>query len=412
MPKKRLVISDVHLGMPGYAEVDQLRTLWAGCDELIVNGDLAEVLHPRYAAQAGWMMVELRSLCEHDGVELTLISGNHDPYLADRRHLSLAGGQVFLTHGDVLHPSIAPWCPTSNQVKEEYFATEAVLASASRMDLETRLAITAHAAYTSWQLHVRGEQEIKSTSVKSLLTKPMHIVRLMHFWAIMPQLAARFAEQHAPEARFILTGHTHLPGVWQRRGRIIINTGCFTYPGKPRAVLIDGEQLSVHRIHKTDVGYTLEEQALKAFPLDPFDDEVDQEDDQHIPGPVRVPRSLNQRQRIDHAVGLALRLRDQLRVGPIVLIDPLVRFGFGVAAGDVACPHALKRSLDIHLQEPRQIEQVVQQSPGLFVDQQVLPLHDHQPRPRLNPHCVRDRLVQLTTINRHADRLVVRFLVA
>ncbi len=287
MSNRQLIISDVHLGMPGYAEAEQLRTLWADCDELIVNGDLAEMQHPSFSAQAGWQMVELRSLTEHDGVELTLISGNHDPYLAERRHMNLAGGQVFVTHGDVLHPSIAPWCPTSDQVKREYFATEQALSPASRMNLETRLAITAHAAYASWQRHMRGEEKKNTTSIRSLLSRPIHLIRLFHFWAIMPQLAARFAEQHAPASRYVLTGHTHWPGVWTRRGRVIINTGCFTYPGRPWAVRIDDRCLSVHKVRKDETGYHVDERVIRGLPLDPFD--ADNLGDEPLRGPYAFP---------------------------------------------------------------------------------------------------------------------------
>ncbi len=271
MSTKRLIISDVHLGMPGYAEPQQLRTLWRGFDELVVNGDLVEMHHPVYRAKAGWQLVELRSLAEHDGIELTLISGNHDPYLAERRHLVMAGGQVFATHGDVLHPSIAPWCPTSNQVQEEYFTTEAALAPASRMNLETRLEITAHAAHISWQKHIRGEGLGRTTTLLSLLARPYHIARLLHYWAIVPKLAARFAAEHSPDAQFVLTGHTHRQGVWRIGERVVINTGCFTYPGKPLGVVVDDETLAVHRIRKRGNGYHLDDQPIKAFKLAPFD---------------------------------------------------------------------------------------------------------------------------------------------
>ena len=88
-----------------------LRPLWAGASNLIINGDVAEVHHPEHWADAATQLLQLLDLCEKDGVALTLLSGNHDPFIGEVRHLHLANHQVFVTHGDALHPAIAPWSP-------------------------------------------------------------------------------------------------------------------------------------------------------------------------------------------------------------------------------------------------------------------------------------------------------------
>jgi hypothetical protein len=60
----------------------------------------------------------------------------------------------------------------------------------------------------------------------------------------------------------IILGHAHHQGVWQRRGRTVINTGSFRFPGQPRVVRITGSQVSVHRIFQVDGCFVPEEQAL------------------------------------------------------------------------------------------------------------------------------------------------------
>ncbi len=51
-----------------------------------------------------------------------------------------------------------------------------------------------------------------------------------------------------PAARVLIFGHSHRPGVWQRGGRWVINTGSFALPCRPRAVRIVGDRLTFHKI--------------------------------------------------------------------------------------------------------------------------------------------------------------------
>ena len=103
MSERIVIISDTHLGRPGGTarSAEALVPIWQNASELIINGDIAEIHHPAYRAAAAREVVQLQSLCEDHGTELTLISGNHDPYISDLRHLSLKNDRVFITHGDV-----------------------------------------------------------------------------------------------------------------------------------------------------------------------------------------------------------------------------------------------------------------------------------------------------------------------
>ena len=165
MPGRIVIISDLHLGRPRCAasSAAALRPLWDGASHLIVNGDAAEIHHPRHWPRAAREMLSLFDLCEADGVELTLLSGNHDPYITDLRHLHLADGLVFVTHGDVLHPAIAPWSPAAARMRQAHEAALAAMPPEARGELEARLSISQHASFTEWE-----ELAIKSSGAPIL----------------------------------------------------------------------------------------------------------------------------------------------------------------------------------------------------------------------------------------------------
>ena len=118
MPHQTLIISDTHLGKPGQVNAEALRPVWQGVDELVINGDTAEVQVPWLRGAAVRELDRLEQLTGQDGVKLTLISGNHDAYLTDRRCLQLADGRILVMHGDALHPAVAPWTRSANPLAQ------------------------------------------------------------------------------------------------------------------------------------------------------------------------------------------------------------------------------------------------------------------------------------------------------
>ena len=63
-----------------------------------------------------------------------------------------------------------------------------------------------------------------------MLLRPWAIVQVLHYWQIFPKLVSSFIEEHAPQARFAIIGHTHRPGIWTINDRVLINTGAFGFP--------------------------------------------------------------------------------------------------------------------------------------------------------------------------------------
>ncbi len=262
-----LILSDTHLGRSRGAarSAHALRPLWQDAERLVINGDVAEIHHPGHMARAARETLALFDLCEEDGVELTLLSGNHDPYLTDHRHMRLAEGRVFVTHGDVLHPAVAPWSPSAGRVQEAHDAAVATLSIGEREHLEQRLSVTQFAAHAQWS---DLEAEAKQSTVMGMLIRPLAIWKVFQYWKIAPGLAAEFVKTHAPDARFILVGHTHHPGVWEIDGRVVINTGSYGFPGRPRAVMLDDSTLSVWPIRLRRGLYELGSRPLAMYPLD------------------------------------------------------------------------------------------------------------------------------------------------
>lgn len=261
-----VILSDTHLGRDKGAAVSAaaLRPLWQGANHLVLNGDVAEVHHPVHRGAAARQVMELLELAEADGVQVTMLSGNHDPYLSDVRHLRLAGGRVFITHGDVLHPAIAPWSPSADKLRTVHQLALARLDPSQRGQLEHRLAASQHAAHAEWAYL---EANKSRSALGELMQRPWLIPRILMYWHRIPRLAAEFAAEHVPDARFIVLGHTHHQGVWHVANRVIINTGAFGFPAKPWAAVLDQGELAVRPILFDRSTYRLSKRPVASFPI-------------------------------------------------------------------------------------------------------------------------------------------------
>ena len=254
------------MGRPGRQQVmaRQLRPLWFGAGHLIINGDVAELQNPLMQAEGARQIQHLQDSCDADGVRLTMLSGNHDAYLSDQRHLMLANGLVMLTHGDVLHPAVAPWSSAAQRMRKETASLLSRLDPDQRHDLNMKLSAAQHVSHYGSVNEQR--QEIRY-GTKWILMRPWRVAQVIGYWMTVPKYAARFALLHAPEARIVLFGHSHRQGIWQRLGRTVINTGSFVFPGRPRAVVLEGNRLSVWRIVRTHSQYNFGRTTIAQFEL-------------------------------------------------------------------------------------------------------------------------------------------------
>lgn len=280
MGSRTVIISDTHLacGRRGARSAHLLRPIWQGADELIVNGDVAELSDARWRVHAARQVMELTDLCEQDGVKLTFLSGNHDPLITDRRYLRLHHGEVFLTHGDMLHPAISPW--VSDAQKLRLLHDDAIASLQARQQLCTideQAQVVQHVSNQKWD-QLASHQHPPQGKARKAASHAAKCARVLWFWHRLPTLASQFAERFAPECRYFIFGHFHRAGVWHLGGRTIINTGSYHAPCRPHAVVIQGQSLALHRVRFN----------LSGHRLDPFPRFTAQlrADAQHIPGRV------------------------------------------------------------------------------------------------------------------------------
>lgn len=259
MTRRTVILSDTHLAGHGQGAgcADALRPLWQGANELIINGDLAELSDPKWRVDAARQVLRLQELCEDDGVRLTLLSGNHDPLLTDRRFLRLCHGEIFVTHGDMLHPAISPWTSHARQLRELHQNALEQLELIDRAQLDNQALAAAHASNLKWD-HLAEHAPTNQNALARHVDKARKIAKVLWFWQRLPKLAANFAQRYAPDARFFIFGHIHRAGIWQFGSQTIINTGAYHCPRNPHAVVIEDRTLAVHRVRfDIDNGHTL-----------------------------------------------------------------------------------------------------------------------------------------------------------
>lgn len=249
MNRRTVILSDTHLAGNGQGagSADALRALWQGADEVIFNGDLAELSDPKWRVHAAKQVMRLQDLCDEDGVRLTILSGNHDPLITDRRFLRLCHGEVFVTHGDMLHPAISPWTSHAGQLRDLHQQALQQLELIDRAQLDQQAMAAAHACNLKWD-HLAEHAAPKRNALLRKTDQAQKIAKVLWFWHRLPKLAAGFVQRYAPDARFFIFGHIHRAGIWHFGDQTIINTGSYHCPRNPHAVVIQGRTLTVHRV--------------------------------------------------------------------------------------------------------------------------------------------------------------------
>ncbi len=249
------VLSDLHLGndQSVIRRVAELRPLLAGGGVVVFNGDTLEQRAACYREKSAAMLVELRELCREEGVEPVMLNGNHDPLAWGSDAVDAAGGRIFLMHGHALLRLISPW---SSKVLGCLDDLERMLASRGPLEqlpLEDRLRLTRDltlripAAETRQGGHGLGGMAVHALREMWPPRRPWHILRT---WMSLPGLAGDFAARYRPGCDFMIFGHTHRSGCWQRGGRWLINTGGFVSFSRPLQVSWDGSRLAVTAIRR------------------------------------------------------------------------------------------------------------------------------------------------------------------
>jgi len=261
---RTIVLSDLHLGRPGgTAQSHRFAGLVARFQRVIVNGDVAELHHGRFRSAAEHELERLRHFCESAGARLELVAGNHDPFVSATRALTLHDGAVYITHGDALHPAIAPWSPFAAAMRQAYM-TALASSAAARDDHESRLAAAREASIAEWRAVGDGAH---ISTIASMAARPHRALAVLSYWRSYPSLVHDWAARFAPNAGTVLVGHSHRAFVREFSGVRIVNTGSYSFPGRPLAVVLEAGEARIHRVEMEKRLFELSAQPIASWRL-------------------------------------------------------------------------------------------------------------------------------------------------
>lgn len=249
------VLSDLHLAHPAspVRAVKDLRPLLAGMGTVVFNGDTCERNCDAWDAAGGERLAELRDLCAEEGVCPVFLTGNHDNRISGQGWLELLGGTLLVTHGDMFFRTVAPW-------SREYLARKTEIRRILEErgdppgDLRHRWETT---CLVEDALRVHGDPAFRRTGrlyLMSALWPPERPMAMLWAWAAMFRKAREFLDRYRPEARVLVFGHFHRPGVRWCDGRLLVNTGAFMRGASPLAVDLQDGSLQVRRVERDPGG--------------------------------------------------------------------------------------------------------------------------------------------------------------
>ncbi|MBL9201161.1 MAG: metallophosphoesterase family protein [Opitutaceae bacterium] len=252
MPEIR-ILSDLHFGdrASQVTSLQQLRPLLEGVGHVVLNGDTLDTRpgpHPAHTAEARAMVSDF---FPRHTPEASFITGNHDPDFGVTHETELAGGDIWITHGDVFFEEIVPWGNDAPLMRARLEAELAGLAPEHRADLRSLFAAVRRVAFSIPQRHQSERNPWKHAwrYLGDSVWPPTRAARILRAWRDGPRLAASFASLHRPRARFLVCGHTHRPGAFrQPDGRLVLNTGSFCRPLGGLAIDLEGGRLLVRPI--------------------------------------------------------------------------------------------------------------------------------------------------------------------
>jgi predicted phosphodiesterase len=247
------IVSDVHFGERGsrVRSLAQLGPLLDGATSFVINGDTLDTRpgdHPQRTART---RAEVLGFFGSAGIPVTLLTGNHDPDLSGDHALEFACGQVLVTHGDLLFDDIVPWSSDAPEIRRRIEAALAALPGGQTRSLEERLAVFRSVSASMPQLHQSEPNPLRYAFrlAGDSVWPPQRFLAVLMAWREAPGRAAALARTYRPNARFIVIGHTHRPGVWRTSsGVVVINTGSFCRPFGAMAAEISAGRIAVRRI--------------------------------------------------------------------------------------------------------------------------------------------------------------------
>jgi len=245
------IFSDLHLGHPScrISEVQELEPLLQGAGSVVFNGDTFEERSRALLERSTVHFENLQQLCRDAGVEVSFLTGNHDPEFSDCHYLDLCEGRVFVSHGDILYPDISPWSRESEELRE--LGIEKAIPLDQNLEERCQQMQWARRQLSPLPLHKNYRRLGRLASLVEELYPPQRPIEIIKVWMRSHQRAASFLDQYRPEAQAMIFGHTHFPKMNQYRGRRYFNTGSFCHFSQPRMVEVHEEYLRYVSLRRT-----------------------------------------------------------------------------------------------------------------------------------------------------------------
>jgi len=247
------ILSDLHYGDRGsrIPSLPSLMPLFDGASSLVLNGDTIDTRPGPYPTVTAALRAETLDFFSVSAPPSTLLTGNHDPDISSRHTLDLAGGQIFVTHGDIIFEDLVPWGQDASFARQRVQEELAAVPPAERDQLDARLAAYRRVAASIPQRHQaeRNPWKYNASFIRDTVWPPGRVLRVLRAWRRAPGLAAALTRHYRPQARFVVIGHIHHPGYWRMpNGVTVLNTGSFGLPLGGCVIDVRPERVTLQRI--------------------------------------------------------------------------------------------------------------------------------------------------------------------
>lgn len=249
------ILSDLHYGdrASRIGSLPALAPLLDGVSRLLLNGDTLDTRPSAQPAATAALRAEVTEFFTRQTPPATLLTGNHDPDISTHHALEFAGGQILVTHGDILFDDIVPWGRDAAVSRRRVAAELARLGPEPRHRLANRLVAHRRAAAGIPQRHQAERHGLRYLLgfAADTVWPPQRILRVLRAWHETPCRASILVQQHRPRVRFFVMGHVHRPGIWRRAdGLVVLNTGSFCRPLGVAAIDLTPQGLVLRRIEQ------------------------------------------------------------------------------------------------------------------------------------------------------------------
>lgn len=225
------IISDLHLGHSASLarNIAQIAPLFQDVRSVVFNGDTIEMRSERSRQRAEQILHEVQQFCAQQTVATCFINGNHDPIISTTNHLQLGGGSLLVTHGDVLFHEAPPRGGRAMYRGGARPKFPRQLSATDRATLEQILSTNKRVSHALpfEDFTIPNGPWGQFTTFMRQTWPPRRFVSMVSNWKDNPGRAVELVRVYCPLTRCVIVGHTHLPGIWNRHGYHVINTGSY-----------------------------------------------------------------------------------------------------------------------------------------------------------------------------------------